>query len=216
MNDYSSYADLYRSDVTYVNGTPNPARRAWSVPRMASRVCAFVGLAMLATALGQPPRAVTQADVEAVYLYNFGKFVTWPSEQASGSAPFVICTLGNEDFRGALDALASSETLQGRKIAVRHLTSIAAADGCHILFVAHTEESRLSKDLNAIKLKPILTVSDASAFLDHGGMVQFVVQGKRVRFAVNLQPAVEAHLMVSSELLKVAVAVQGKPAEEPK
>ena len=171
---------------------------------------------MLATALGQPPRAVTQADVEAVYLYNFGKFVTWPSEQASGSAPFVICTLGNEDFRGALDALASGETLQGRKIAVRHLTSIAAADGCHILFVAHTEESRLSKDLNAVKLKPILTVSDASAFLDHGGMVQFVVQGKRVRFAVNLQPAVEAHLMVSSELLKVAVAVQGKPAEEPK
>jgi len=216
MNGYSSFADLCRSDVTYVNGTSNPSRRAWLIPRLASRVCALAALAMLATALGQPAHAVTQADVEAVYLYNFGKFVTWPSDQASGSAPFVICTLGNEEFRSALDALAASETLQGRKIAVRHLTSIAAVDGCHILFVAHSEAAHLAKDLNAIKLKPILTVSDTSAFLDHGGMVQFVVQDKRVRFAVNLQTAQQAHLTVSSELLKVAVSVQSKPVEEAK
>jgi hypothetical protein len=54
------------------------------------------------------------------------------------------------------------------------------------------------------------------AFLDRGGMIQFMVQDKRVRFAVNLAPALQAHLNVSSELLKVAVAVQGNPAEEPK
>jgi hypothetical protein len=159
---------------------------------------------------------VTQSDLEAVYLYNFAKFVNWPPESLSSSAPFSICTLGNEDFRGALDALTSNESLQGRKIVVRHLASITGADACHILFFAQSEDPRMAKDLNAVKLKPILTVSSDPEFLNHGGMIQFIVRDKRVRFAVNLAPALQAHLAVSSELLKVAVAVQGKPVEDAK
>jgi hypothetical protein len=197
-----------------MKATSNPARFPWPVPRPIRRVFTLAILAALSAAAAQPARPVTQADLEAVYLYNFGKFVTWPSEPNAAPAPFVICTLGTEEFRGALDALTSNETLQGRKIAVKHLASIAGADGCHILFLAQSEEPHLAKDLNSIRSKPILTVSSVPDFLDHGGMVQFVVQDKRVRFAVNLQPALQARLAVSSELLKVAISVHGNPAEE--
>jgi hypothetical protein len=167
----------------------------------------------LLSAYSQPPRPVTQSDVEAVYLYNFGKFVNWPPDAAPPSGPFSICTLGADDFNGALDAITSNESLQGHKIAVRHLTSIANADGCHILFIGSSEEARLNKDLSALRVKPVLTVSNMPSFLDRGGMIQFIVRDKRVRFAVNLTTAVQAHLSVSSELLKVAVAVQGAPPE---
>jgi hypothetical protein len=168
------------------------------------------------SSISQPAHPVTQSELEAVYLYNFGKFVNWPVEATPQSAPFSICTLGGDDFNGALDALTSNQSLQGHKIAVRHLTSVADSGGCHILFIAPSEEARLSRDLNAVKVKPILTVSSLPAFLDRGGMIQFIVQNKRVRFAVNLTPALQAHLTVSSELLKVALAVQGKPEEEAK
>jgi hypothetical protein len=168
------------------------------------------------SAATQPPRPVTLSEVEAVYLYNFGKFVNWPAEAAPQSAPFSICTLGSDDFKGALDAITSNESLQGRRIVVRHLGSIASAEGCQILFIGPSENARLNSDLSAVKVKPILTVSNLPAFLERGGMIQFIVQDKRVRFAVNLAPALEAHLTVSSELLKVALAVQGKPAEEAK
>jgi hypothetical protein len=168
------------------------------------------------SATTQPAHPVTQSEVEAVYLYNFGKFVNWPPETASQSAPFSICTLGSDDFKGALDAITSNESLQGRRIVVRHLVSITNAEVCQILFIGPSENAHLSNDLNAVKVKPILTVSSLPAFLERGGMIQFVVQDKRVRFAVNLAPTLEAHLTVSSELLKVALAVQGKPAEEAK
>ena len=167
-------------------------------------------------ALSQTVRPVTQADLEAVYLYNFGKFVNWPADSLSAEAPFSICTLGNQDFHGPLEAVTSNTTMQGRRIAVRRLPSIAAAEGCNILFLGDSEEARVTKDLVAIRQKPILTVSDLPAFLERGGMIQFLMQDKRVRFAVNLQPTVQAHLTVSSELLKVAISVQGKPAEEAK
>ena len=35
-------------------------------------------------------------------------------------------------------------------------------------------------------------------------MVQFVLDGKKVRFEVNLTPVEHAHLTLSSQLLKVA------------
>jgi hypothetical protein len=164
----------------------------------------------------QPPRPATPSELEAVYLYHFAKFVTWPPEAVPQSVPFAICTLGNDEFNGALETAASNEPLQGRKVLMRHLTSIAEAEGCHILFIAPSEEAHLSKQLGSVKGRPILTVGSSPDFLERGGMIQFILEENRVRFAINLNPATESHLTVSSELLKLAVTVEGKPAEEAK
>ena len=164
----------------------------------------------------QPTHPATPPELEALYLYNFAKFVTWPAEAIPQSVPLAICTLGSDDFNGALDTAATNEPLQGHKVVVHHLPSIAEAEGCHILFIALSEAAHLNKELGGVKAKPILTVSSLPDFLDHGGMIQFIVEESRVRFAINLAPALESHLIVSSELLKLAVAVQGKPAEEAK
>jgi hypothetical protein len=42
-------------------------------------------------------------------------------------------------------------------------------------------------------------------------MIQFVQQSSRIRFEVNLKNAEHAGLVLSSELLKVAVRVTGSP-----
>jgi YfiR/HmsC-like len=51
-------------------------------------------------------------------------------------------------------------------------------------------------------------VSDIPHFSERGGMIQFIPEGGRIRFEVNLEAADEAGLKLSSELLKVAVAVR--------
>jgi hypothetical protein len=48
-------------------------------------------------------------------------------------------------------------------------------------------------------------------FVNRGGMIQFVREGKKVRFEVNLTAAQRAGLTLSSELLKVATAVRRNP-----
>jgi hypothetical protein len=61
----------------------------------------------------------------------------------------------------------------------------------------------------------VLTVSDAADFLKYGGMIQFVEEDNRVRFAVNLNAVNRTHIVLSSELLRVASSVTGKlPQEE--
>jgi hypothetical protein len=57
----------------------------------------------------------------------------------------------------------------------------------------------------------VLTVSDLPQFSRRGGMIQFILDGNRVRFEVNLTPAERAGLTLSSELLKLAAKISRSP-----
>jgi len=50
-----------------------------------------------------------------------------------------------------------------------------------------------------------------SGFTSNGGMIQFVLREKKVRFEVNLTAAEKAGLTLSSQLLKVATDVKKTP-----
>jgi hypothetical protein len=173
------------------------------------------GAILLATYLGCPAESsLGPSDVEAAYLYNFGKFVDWPTQPDSANSSFTICMVGKDDFGRTLDSLVAHEALQGRTIVAKRLPTIANADACQIVYIGLSEQARMGKDLEVLKDKPVLTVSGLPGFLDHGGMIQFVLEQSRVRFAVNLTAAAEAHLTLSAELVKVAIYVNSKPAQE--
>ncbi len=89
----------------------------------------------------------------------------------------------------------------------RLLVKRYAAD-CRILYVGSTEEHHLKEILAATDQAGVLTVSDIPGFSRRGGMIQFVMEGDRVRFEINLATAESAKLVLSSELLKVAAAVR--------
>jgi hypothetical protein len=149
----------------------------------------------------------TESQVEAAYLYNFGKFVTWPATRAANSDTFQICVLGKDPFGPALDTIVSGESLGGKKIEVLRLASIQRTQSCMILFISSSEESQLPAIFIAAKTFNLLTVSNIGHFAERGGDIGLVREQDRVRFEVNRSATDEAHLQLSSELLKVAVRV---------
>lgn len=156
-----------------------------------------------------PANEPSQSDVEAVYLFDFGKFVRWPASAMEG--PLRICVAGTPAFSNSLQTLIAGETIEGRPLEVRRVLRPDDMTGCAILFIDATEKDRERPLLAAAEGKPMLTVSDSPDFLAHGGMIQFVLAAHRVRFSVNLDAANHSNLSVSSELLKVAVSVKGAP-----
>ena len=148
-------------------------------------------------------------DVEAAYLYNFGKFVRWPDS----AGPMVICIAGPEPFHQAVVRLVEGERIDGRAVQVRVVESREGLSACSILFVETAQSQHVASYVAATSGRPVLTVSDAPDFLDRGGIIQFVLDGDHVRFAVNLTAASRNGLALSSELLKVAVRVTGGPAK---
>jgi hypothetical protein len=152
----------------------------------------------------------SQSDIEAVYLFDFSKFVRWPAGAAD--APLQLCVAASPPFANGLQSLVANEHVNGQALAVRRILRPGDADGCSILFIDSSEKDHEGELLAATAGKSMLTVSDLPDFLDRGGMIQFLLIANRVRFSVNLDAVNRGNLSVSSELLKVAVSVNGKPA----
>jgi hypothetical protein len=53
----------------------------------------------------------------------------------------------------------------------------------------------------------VLTVGEGEGFIRDGGMIAFVIEDNRVRFAINQAVAENAGLKLSSKLLSVAKAI---------
>ena len=80
-----------------------------------------------------------------------------------------------------------------------------------MLFISSSEDGEWKEILAALKTSSVLTVSDMREFARRGGIVQFILDGNKVRFQVNLAAAEPSGLKLSSELLKLAVAVRSNP-----
>jgi len=154
----------------------------------------------------------SEFQVKAAYLYNFGRFVGWPSESAPDKGrSFEICVLGTDPFGPTLDATLASETIGGKSVMARRIAKPQDVDGCRIVFISSSEQNHLKDVLTALEKTSVLTVSDIPGFSQRGGMIGFILDGSRVRFDVNLAIAQEAGLTLSSELLKVAMDVRKSP-----
>lgn len=172
----------------------------------------FTPLFVLAVLFTAPAalRAQTagEYDVKAAFLYNFTKFVEWPSD-AFADDSFRICVLGEDPFGKSLKDLTGQEAA-GRKLQVLVFKEdIARPEDCHVLFVSRSERGRLPSILAAVRSSPVLTVSDTSGFLDNGGIINFILEGSKVRFEINQEAADRAKIKISSKLMQLAKRVKG-------
>jgi hypothetical protein len=175
---------------------------------------------LLAILLAAPGRLHAQPageyDLKAAFLYNFAKFVDWPPAafpEPNGS--FRICVLGKDPFGGSLQAAVNGEEIAGHKLTVVRTDSLAKPSGCQILFLSRSERDQTSQILSAVKDAPVLTVGDAPGFLEQGGIINFLLEGNKVRFEINNEAAGRAGLSISSKLLQLARRVVTNPGARP-
>jgi hypothetical protein len=177
----------------------------------------FVAFALLwvflASSSIQSQQKPSDYQVKAAYLYNFGRFVEWPVMVAATKGDsFTVCILGEDPFGSTLDATLAGEAIGGKHVVPKRISTPQESPGCQILFLSAAEAGRLNKVMEGLDKEAILTVSDIPQFLQRGGMIQFVMDGNRVRFEVNLAATQRVGLTLSSELLKVATAVRRNAA----
>jgi len=182
--------------------------------RLLSRVicCALAISALSAGHLYAQSPPPTDYQVKAAYLSNFGRFVEWtrrpfaPEEQS-----FNVCILGDDPFGPALDAAVAGESVHRLPLAARRISKVQDAAACRIVFLSSSESSAAKAVLPQLEAAGVLTVSDMSQFTRRGGVIELVLVGNKVRFEINLAAAERAGVTLSSELLKLAVAVRKAP-----
>jgi len=166
----------------------------------------------LLEAVGLSPAAYAQSpseyEVKAVFLYNFAKFVEWPSELPSdASDPFVIGIVGRDPFGTAVEQSLLRKTLNGRPLAIKRFRNEQDARGCQVLYISASERKRVKPLLASLQGDPVLTVGDTEEFVQAGGVIAFTLEDNRVRFEINMDAAQQAGLKISSKLLSLAKIV---------
>ena len=160
---------------------------------------------------GQEP-SLSKYQVEAVFLFNFAKYVEWPAAAfPATNAPITIGVMGTDPFGDSLPHTIEGKMVNGRPFVIKHLAADSAVDGCHILFVSHSEASRMGGILDKAGALPVLTVGEDESFARNGGIINFVLKNDKVRLEIDLAAARKAGVTISSKLLAVADVVKGKP-----
>ncbi len=166
------------------------------------RIAIFLLTLLLSPALRAGGASVE--DIETAYIYNFAKFIEWPERQ---SARLRVCVLGEGNLGQKLAAL-NRKSLKKKRIEVSKIEDIVQAGTCDMLVLPDLSPLELKK-INALARKHhIVTVSNRDAYARKGVMINFFIEKKRVRFAINHRSVKEAGIRVSSKLLRVAKVVE--------
>jgi hypothetical protein len=158
-------------------------------------------------------RAAVAADapsedaVRAAYLYRFAGYVAWP-EGGRVDAPFVIAVLDSPAMARELRRILAAHAINGRTTQVREVANLEEVGNAQILYVAAGRASLL-RELHPQGRPALLLITAEEGGLNSGSVINFLTVDRNVRFEVSLPAAERWRLKISSELLGVAVRVQG-------
>ena len=186
--------------------------------------------------------AYKEHELKAAFIYNFLKFIDWPEDAsaeektAEKSEPdqekiIRLGVIGNDETCSALEVI-NGKQIKEKKIKVVYLSEedVQAKEpkslkSCQVLFfcTAHKDESGkspspsydLKKILALIKDSSILTIGEIPGFLEQSGMINLIVEEKKISFEINLDTLEQAKLKARAQLLKLAKRVIRKEKKEP-
>jgi hypothetical protein len=167
-----------------------------------------------------------EQQIKAAFLYNFIKFVDWPEEKmADSNEPIIIGIIGSEDFIDAFEPVKHKK-IKNRNISIKYFAGLEKLDKskevneskwnqkiqktlktCHVLFICTCDSVRTknsTKIIKALKGLPVLIIGEMDDFLESGGIINFLMEDKKVRFEINNTAAKRAKLTISSKLLRLA------------
>lgn len=162
----------------------------------------FDGSAVLQ--MGAPKQQQIQAEeekIEAAFIWQFLQFIEFP--KVTGQETFVIGFIGTSCVEVFFTEIVRQKRLQdGRTAEVRHLNNLEDITRCNVVFVAPSENAKLTQILSKTRNRSILSIGRDDEFLLRGGMMNFYIDNTRIRFEYSTEELVNSKLHFSSQLLR--------------
>ena len=148
--------------------------------------------------------------IKAAFIYHFSQFVDWPQNTfAAPDSPFIIGVLGENPFGADLEQTIHGKSMGTHPLVVRFLgSSDEAATQCKMLFISSSMQKQFPRIMAGLAASGTLTVGESDKFNESGGMIQFVMEGTKIRFRINEDAAQQAGLKISAKLLSLAIHAQ--------
>jgi len=166
---------------------------------------AFIFILTISTAY-TPPKVDTNAKIKAVFIYNFTKYIEWPSSYQSGE--FTIGILGdNPTLFNELTKMSKVKKVANQSFSIKSYNLVSEVDNPHILYIPNDKAAELSEAVKKLKGKSTLIVTEKPGLAKLGSAINFIIVGNRQKFELNKSTAEQHKLKVASTLENLAVMV---------
>jgi hypothetical protein len=160
----------------------------------------------------EKPRISSEEQIKAAFIFNLMKFVDWPSSVfADKNSPMLIGIIGDNPLGGELESSLIGKNINGRKLLLRRIAWPGDLRGIHIILVSASEARAAQEILASVKGNPVLTIGEMDRFGRQGGIINFFLEEKKVRFEINIDAADKARLKISSQLLTLSRIIRDDP-----
>tara|TARA_B100000508_G_C11456496_1_gene277005 strand:- start:216 stop:716 length:501 start_codon:yes stop_codon:yes gene_type:complete len=154
----------------------------------------------------QGSKVDTNAKIKAVFIYNFTRYIEWPTDYQSGE--FTIGILGeNEALVQELTKMSKVKKVSNQSFSIRTYSSLSDINNPHILYIPDNNTSTLTNVVTKLTGKSTLIVTEKPGMAKQGSAINFVVEGNRQKFELNKSNVERHNLKVASALEKLAVLV---------
>ena len=160
-------------------------------------LCFFVCVVFFMTTYGQAEK------VQAMFVYNFTKYVEWPASAKSGN--FVIAVYGTSAIYEELIKVADLKTAGSQAIEIKKINSVDEIASQHMVFVAQNKSKDISEVVSKIGSKPTLIITESAGLIDKGSAINFILVDNKQRFEMKKNNISDKGLKISSELEKFAI-----------
>jgi len=155
----------------------------------------YLALAMFSLCLPAQAELARADKLKAAYLFNFIKFIEWPSS----TRDIHLCSHANEAFNTFLGALVSSRPTQAGSVRV---LPYSTEQHCELVYLRSTPRGFNADQTSA------LVVGDRPEFIQVGAEIRFYRSGNFVRFEASPNALAKKQLQLSSQLLKLSKIVE--------
>ncbi len=144
----------------------------------------------------------TASVIKASFIYNFCKYVDWPTEYKKGN--FVISVMGGSNLHKELVEQYNTKQIGSQQLEIRKLSKTLNISSCHVLYVGPECTDILPEISRTLKDQPTLIVADSDGALQKGAALNFVVDGTQLKFELDESNASNRDLFVGSTLKSLA------------
>lgn len=148
----------------------------------------------------------TRSTLKALYVYTFATLIDWPDDYKKGN--FVIGVYGSND--GVLNELKgkyNGKAIGSQEIEVVKYSSKTEMKKPNILYISEDKNSQLTSLTDSFKSKSTLMVTEKDGSLQKGADINFVLDGSKQTYEVNVKNTKKHKLVVASKLTSLAYKV---------
>lgn len=179
------------------------------IKRWLPLILIFLCTGLQRSAIAQEGDRSVEGKLEAAFLYQFTKFIEWPSTALGGD--FKVVVLGDRELATLVTATMEGKSVGTAVIQTTYRESLAGlAKAPQILVLPQGSHPKILEDLKKLNPEGCLVVSFGAGMGVAGAHVNFYLQDDHLKFEINKAAADLSHLIFSAQILRLGQIVETK------